>query len=176
MLGTIHTDAVLYTKLVGMGPSSEDVKIREDTFRTFHGDQEFRRRVNEDKLSRINNAFVRLNSPGGAVGGRGREKAVSKHCVEEGRDVRGATDGVGSKGEEDWDIDDSSARSRTGSCGGVGDTGGFAKAGGVEDKLVGGKGLYVQGMMVLCAPLLFVMPEVDAFFCFNSLLNQHMPR
>ena len=36
---------------------------------------------------------------------------------------------------------------------------------------------YVQGMNVLLAPLLFVMPtEVDAFACFSSLLAKHCPR
>jgi cell cycle arrest protein BUB2 len=35
---------------------------------------------------------------------------------------------------------------------------------------------YVQGMNVLLAPFLFVMPEVDAFFCFNALITRHCPR
>ncbi|CAN0385966.1 unnamed protein product, partial [Hapterophycus canaliculatus] len=141
LLGTIHTDSSLYTRLVRKGPSSEDVKIKEDTFRTFPRDEEFRRRVHEHKLSRINNAYVRLNRPdGGAVaaerrgsGGRGREEG-------------------GSSSNDNLDV------------------------GGEQQRPDTDDGVYVQGMMVLCAPLLFVMPEVDAFFCFNSLLNQHMPR
>ena len=31
-------------------------------------------------------------------------------------------------------------------------------------------------MNVLVAPFLFIMPEVDAFFCFNALLSRHCPR
>eukprot|EP00771_Trimastix_marina_P000481 gnl/Trimastix_PCT/1501.p1 GENE.gnl/Trimastix_PCT/1501~~gnl/Trimastix_PCT/1501.p1 ORF type:complete len:335 (+),score=76.56 gnl/Trimastix_PCT/1501:74-1006(+) len=34
---------------------------------------------------------------------------------------------------------------------------------------------YVQGMNVMCAPFLYVMPEVDAFFCFRRLLIRHCP-
>ncbi|CAM9803386.1 unnamed protein product [Chrysoparadoxa australica] len=30
-------------------------------------------------------------------------------------------------------------------------------------------------MTVLSGPLLYAMPEVDAFFCFNVLLTKHMP-
>lgn len=156
LLGTIHTDAVLYIRLVGRGPSSEDVKIREDTFRTFHGDEEFRRRVPEDKLSRVNNAFVRLNSPSEEITDSGSSRGDRKTSVP------GCEDGD----EKCWDELEGSGTSTRGS-----------KAGWDKDKVKGnGKGLYVQGMTVLCAPLLFVMPEVDAFYCFNSLLNQHMPR
>lgn len=180
LLGTIHTDSSLYTGLVRKGPSSEDVKIKEDTFRTFPRDEEFRRRVHEHKLSRINNAYVRLNRPdGGAVaaerrgsGGRGREEGAgssSNDNVEPGGeqqrpeadDVSGCSEAVA------WVV------GGTGAGGGGGGGGGEKGSGRAPD---GGKGVYVQGMMVLCAPLLFVMPEVDAFFCFNSLLNQHMPR
>lgn len=161
LLGTIHTDAVLYIRLVGRGPSSEDVKIREDTFRTFHGDEEFRRRVPEDKLSRINNAFVRLNSPSEAM----LDARASRGADGVASGVSGSGNGHTGSGDGDrWDEPEAA------------DTGESKVApgrGGVRGE---GKGLYVQGMMVLCAPLLFVMPEVDAFYCFNSLLNQHMPR
>ena len=35
----------------------------------------------------------------------------------------------------------------------------------------------MQGMNVLLAPLLFVMPsELDAFACFSALLAKHLPR
>jgi len=34
---------------------------------------------------------------------------------------------------------------------------------------------YVQGMSILCAPFIYVMPEVDAFFCFRRLLLRHCP-
>lgn len=182
LLGTIHTDSSLYTRLVRKGPSSEDVKIKEDTFRTFPRDEEFRRRVHEHKLSRINNAYVRLNRrDGGAVlaatagaaaerrgsGGTGREEGGSS-----------SNDNVDVGGEQQRpEADDVSGSSEsTAVVGGTGAGGGGSGEKGAGRAPDGGKGVYVQGMMVLCAPLLFVMPEVDAFFCFNSLLNQHMPR
>ena len=162
LLGTFHVDAALYMRLVGRGPSAEDVKIKEDTFRTFQGNAEFRRRVHEDKLSRINNAFVRLNSPGGGVvagesdaAGAGENDAA---CNGNNREGRGGSSVASSKAG-------TAASAASGTVAGAGGGGG-----------AGGKGLYVQGMMVLCAPLLFVMPEVDAFYSFNSLLNDHMPR
>lgn len=219
LLGTIHTDSVLYIRLVGKGPSSEDVKIKEDTFRTFPRDEEFRRRVHEHKLSRINNAYVRLNRPGcGGGGATGEPGTAAVAAVEASAterrgsgDDRGREEGSNSNGkdgngcgdkqrpgEEQEEKGDCFGSSRSAAVDGrgagaeaeagpgpggdgiaSGSGGGGAVAevakgdGGVGDR---GKGLYVQGMMVLCAPLLFVMPEVDAFFCFNSLLNQHMPR
>lgn len=199
LLGTIHTDAVLYIRLVGRGPSSEDVKIREDTFRTFAGDEVFRRRVPEDKLSRINNAFVNLNSPpptneetaaaaaavaaavGGGAAGAGAGSGGDGHAsLREGRGGSGSAKTASSDGEG-WDEPE-----RAGEAGaGAGEcvdapVGGGGGGGGSRGAVVGvprqGKGKYVQGMTVLCAPLLFVMPEVDAFYCFNRLLNEHMPR
>lgn len=35
---------------------------------------------------------------------------------------------------------------------------------------------YVQGMNVLAAPLLYCMPEIDAYFSFNILCERHCPR
>lgn len=36
--------------------------------------------------------------------------------------------------------------------------------------------VYVQGMNVLCAPLLYVMPwELEAFACFSALVEEHCP-
>ncbi|CAM9185191.1 unnamed protein product [Choristocarpus tenellus] len=133
LLGSVHMDVMLYLHLVGQGASWADAKIRDDTFRTFRGDQEFRRRVPEDKLSRVNNAFVRLNFPEEA-------DRDEKERGAEGPGVKEIKSGpAGAKGGQ--------------------------RSGG-----------YVQGMTVLCAPLLFVMPEVDAFYCFDSLLTRHMPR
>eukprot|EP01031_Cornospumella_fuschlensis_P046295 gene46295-56687_t len=34
---------------------------------------------------------------------------------------------------------------------------------------------YVQGMNVLLGPLLLVLPEVDAYYCFLQLLSKHIP-
>jgi len=34
---------------------------------------------------------------------------------------------------------------------------------------------YVQGMNVISAPFLYVMPEVDAFFCFSQFVQFHAP-
>lgn len=35
---------------------------------------------------------------------------------------------------------------------------------------------YVQGMNVLAAPFLFLMPEVDAYYAFMTLITRHCPR
>jgi len=35
---------------------------------------------------------------------------------------------------------------------------------------------YVQGMNAVCAPFLYVMPELDAFYCFEKFSKQHVPR
>lgn len=213
LLGTFHTDANLYIRLVGRGPSSEDVKIREDTFRTFAGDKEFRRRVPEDKLSRINNAFVTLNSPsptneettatastaaGGDVGnadgqapresrvgssGSSQRESHAGNAPREGR-ADSASSGAknGSSDGDGWDEPEGGKEGGAavvvaGASGGSGGSGGGGSGKGVAAGAPRqGKGKYVQGMTVLSAPLLFVMPEVDAFYCFNSLLNEHMPR
>lgn len=34
---------------------------------------------------------------------------------------------------------------------------------------------YVQGMNILCAPLLYVMPEADAYYAFCELIVKHCP-
>jgi cell cycle arrest protein BUB2 len=34
---------------------------------------------------------------------------------------------------------------------------------------------YVQGMNVLLAPLLFVLPELDAFYCLSHLITHSFP-
>jgi cell cycle arrest protein BUB2 len=34
---------------------------------------------------------------------------------------------------------------------------------------------YVQGMNVVCAPFLYVMPEVDAFFAFSQFAKSNCP-
>ncbi|CAN0544052.1 unnamed protein product, partial [Ectocarpus sp. 12 AP-2014] len=186
LLGTIHTDSMLYIRLVAKGPSSEDVKIREDTFRTFPRDEEFRRRVHEDKLSRINNAYVRLNHPdGGApVAATVAVDTARRGSEGRGRGGNGSNEKHGGeeqppKSEDVPRCSNSAIVDKEGAgaeAGGAAPASGGATGGGEERVGDGGKGLYVQGMMVLCAPLLFVMPEVDAFYCFNSLLNQHMPR
>ncbi|CAM9311402.1 unnamed protein product [Ectocarpus sp. 6 AP-2014] len=188
LLGTIHTDSMLYIRLVAKGPSSEDVKIREDTFRTFPRDEEFRRRVHEDKLSRINNAYVRLNHPDGGAPVSATAAADTARRGSEGRGREGSGSNDKHGGEEhppksedmprcsNSAIVDKEGAGAGAEAGGAAPATGGATGEGEERVGDGGKGLYVQGMMVLCAPLLFVMPEVDAFYCFNSLLNQHMPR
>ena len=35
---------------------------------------------------------------------------------------------------------------------------------------------YVQGMNVLLGPFLYVMSEVDSYFCMKTLLSHHIPR
>eukprot|EP00743_Colponemidia_sp_Colp-15_P005635 GILK01006059.1.p1 GENE.GILK01006059.1~~GILK01006059.1.p1 ORF type:complete len:373 (-),score=43.19 GILK01006059.1:160-1173(-) len=37
-------------------------------------------------------------------------------------------------------------------------------------------GSYVQGMNQLCAPFLFEMPEVEAFFCYRKFITGQLPR
>lgn len=41
--------------------------------------------------------------------------------------------------------------------------------------LLFGNNRYVQGMNVLCAPLLYVMPEADAYYTFCQLIVKHCP-
>ena len=48
-------------------------------------------------------------------------------------------------------------------------------AGTVED-VSPRRGGYVQGMNVLAAPFLYVMPELDAFTAFSALISKHCPR
>jgi hypothetical protein len=50
LLGTYHEDAVFYMRLVEMGASSRDAKIRDDTFRTFKTDEKFHARVKEEQV------------------------------------------------------------------------------------------------------------------------------
>lgn len=35
---------------------------------------------------------------------------------------------------------------------------------------------YVQGMNVLLGPFLLVMPELDSYYCFTSMLSRHLPK
>jgi len=79
------------------GPNTFDSKIRDDSFRTFKGDEEFWKRVDENGLIRVLNAIA----------------------VDFG---------------------------------------------------------YVQGMNVLLGPFLYIMPELDSFYCLNTLISQHCPR
>lgn len=107
LLRVRHLDASKYIELVERGSADSEIyqKIRNDTFRTFRTNEEFKKRVPEEKLIRILNAFIH-------------------------------------------------------SCGsGSGDQ----------------KFAYVQGMNVVCAPFLYLMPEVDAFFSFSQLVKFHCP-
>src|SRR5690606_20632422 len=89
------------------------------------GNADFWRRVTESKMSRVLNAYVRLN-------------------------VSPPTSDPPNGGDATQGSDPISPSSQ-------------------------GEG-YVQGMNVLLGPFLYVMPEVDAFICFNQLLSRHMPR
>lgn len=104
-----------------LGPSSEDKKIRNDTFRTFKSNEEFWQRVNEGKMARVLNVVARMNV------------AASGHKPPESTHVEGTF----------------LPHDRSG---------------------------YVQGMNVLVAPFLYVMPELDAFTAFSSLITKHCPR
>ncbi len=35
---------------------------------------------------------------------------------------------------------------------------------------------YVQGVNVLLGPFLYLMPEIDAYYCCHALLTEHIPR
>eukprot|EP01134_Creolimax_fragrantissima_P000305 CFRG0305T1 len=94
-----------YTGLVRRGKSQVHDKIKNDVFRTFRNDIEFRERVHDDQLTRGLNALA--------------------HKMMEGKN--------------------------------------------------GGRISYVQGMNVLLGPFLYVMPEVDSFYCFHRLLDEHIP-
>jgi len=54
----LETPKQKYRRAVKRGPSKSDSEIRNDTFRTFRGDASFARRVPEDKLVRVLNAFI----------------------------------------------------------------------------------------------------------------------
>jgi len=102
LLRVRQLDANKYIDLVELGSASFYQKIRNDTFRTFKTNQEFKKRVPEEKLIRILNAFIHSCSTGSKLS-------------------------------------------------------------------------YVQGMNVVCAPFLYVMPEVDAFFAFSQLVKFNCP-
>jgi len=102
LLRVRQLDANKYIELVEKGSASFYQKIRNDTFRTFRTNQDFQKRVPEEKLIRILNAFIH-------------------------------------------------------SCG-------------ANSKLS-----YVQGMNVICAPFLYVMPEVDAFYAFSNMVKFYCP-
>ncbi|KAJ4459629.1 putative bub2 protein [Paratrimastix pyriformis] len=95
-------DTTYYWSLVKKKHSAPYEVIRDDTFRTFHDDIQFKQGVPEVRLVRLLNAFV--------------------HSVETNKNLG-----------------------------------------------------YVQGMSVLAAPFIYVMPEVDAFFCFRRMLLRHCP-
>lgn len=112
LLGALVVNVPSYISLIKLGPCSQDVKIRDDTFRTYKNNTKFWNAVDESQLTRVLTATARViaNNPN------------------ESKNYR---DNIG----------------------------------------------YVQGMNVLVAPLLFVMPtELDAFTCFTALLTKHCPR
>ena len=113
-------------------------KIKKDTNRTFKRNPEFQRRVPEEKLIRVLNAYVNQ-----------RRRRIRKR-------------------EERLEREEREARAGRGSVSGGGGTR-MRKRAQMPDH-------YVQGMNVLCAPFLYVMPEVDAFYSFSNLLTIHAPR
>lgn len=108
-----------------LGPSKEDRKIRNDTFRTFKSNEEFWERVDEKKMTRVLNAYAQVNGP-----------------TEVPTDATPLLSAP-LQGKE-----------KTGGLGGG----------------------YVQGMNVLVAPFLFVLPELDAFTAFSTMISRHCPR
>ncbi|OQS03298.1 hypothetical protein THRCLA_04407 [Thraustotheca clavata] len=101
-----------YKRVVALGPSKNDADIRNDTFRTFRGDPSFAKRVPEDTLVRLLNAFIHQHG----------------NVCKDGRD----------ESEQPY--------------------------------------RYFQGLNILCAPFLYVLPEEDAYIAFCALVTQHCPR
>jgi cell cycle arrest protein BUB2 len=58
LLRVNQISASTYINLVELGPSSQDEKIRHDTFRTMTTDTNFLEHVSEDMLIRLLNAFI----------------------------------------------------------------------------------------------------------------------
>ncbi|KAE8221070.1 hypothetical protein CF326_g8631 [Tilletia indica] len=113
LLEARSVSAESYLTLVRNGRSTAYDKIRNDTFRTLATDQGFKRRVHEDKLIRLLNAFV------------------WKHAHEHTEDEPPSNS---------YDFS------------------------------------YVQGMNVLAAPFLYVMPsELEAFHCFSRFIEVCCP-
>eukprot|EP00607_Mallomonas_marina_P010271 CAMPEP_0182423306 /NCGR_PEP_ID=MMETSP1167-20130531/9262_1 /TAXON_ID=2988 /ORGANISM="Mallomonas Sp, Strain CCMP3275" /LENGTH=531 /DNA_ID=CAMNT_0024602151 /DNA_START=199 /DNA_END=1794 /DNA_ORIENTATION=+ len=137
LLGAYHVDAAHYIALIKEGPTAADQKIRNDTFRTFKGDQDFWNHVTEAKMSRVLNAFVRNYF----------QPNIQKTSM---------------NNEQDWKEDIQS------------DTNENKEESGHKWSLshIG----YVQGMNILVAPFLYVMPELDAFASFSQLIMKHCPR
>ncbi|KAK0521695.1 CDC16 protein [Tilletia horrida] len=113
LLEVRSVSAESYLTLVRHGRSAAYDKIRNDTFRTLATDQGFKRRVQEDKLIRLLNAFV--------------WKHANDHMQ-------------------------------------------------AEPPAHGYDFSYVQGMNVLAAPFLYVMPsELEAFHCFSRFIEVCCP-
>ncbi|KAJ3346803.1 Ras GTPase activating protein ira2 [Entophlyctis luteolus] len=109
LIGVYKVSADEYVSLVGKGPSSVFEKIKNDSFRTLHGDVSFGKVVDEAVIVRLLNAFA-------------------------------------------WKSKDYPT-----------------------SRLINLQFSYVQGMNVLAAPFLYVMPEVDAFFTFSTFIHHTCP-
>jgi len=107
LLRVPSVDANKYIQYVQKGPCKQYQKIRNDTFRTFKTNLGFQKRVPEERLIRVLNAFIH-------------------------------------------------------SCNTAIDP---------TIRLI----QYVQGMNVVCAPFLYVMPELDGFWCFSQFVKMHTP-
>ena len=164
LLGVERVDARRYGRLIGRGPARAEMeeKIENDIERTLKNNGEYHDRVPDDQLRRVLNAYVISRS--------------TKNC-------RSARSGGHTRGTN---------RSRTTTAArttiaAANSTFSTSSATAVETQLttkdshggvvrgVGGDGLYVQGMNVLAAPLLYVMNELDAFCSFERLLTHHCP-
>ena len=128
------------------GPCKSDTKIRNDTFRTFKIDAEFWSKVKESQLTRVLNAFVRFYFHSKIFFIQLSRISFVSLC---------------------YVVKESNELSRKR----------------VDSKTASGKPHnrrspdgYYQGMNILLAPFLFVMPELDSFASFSCLILKHCPR
>lgn len=190
-------DATEYLRLVKRGPSADEDAIRQDVFRTFAADPVFRARVSDDSITRVLHAFSHwaadsaaagLTTVGGAVGAVGAAGAGSSSSSSSAAASR-------SKGAAAFrrraspaprtssgtvrrlgvtppppPAGSAAAGARTGSTANASTAGGGAGASATALQS------HAQGFNVLCAPLLFVMPEIDAFATFRVLVSRHLPQ
>ncbi|KAJ3136988.1 hypothetical protein HK100_001115, partial [Physocladia obscura] len=109
LVGVYKTSADEYVGLVGKGASDVFDKIKNDAFRTLHGDVSFGKVVDEAMIIRVLNGFA----------WRAKNYPTSR--------------------------------------------------------LINLQFSYVQGMNVLVAPFLYVMPELDAFYSFTTFIHHTCP-
>ncbi|KJE91044.1 mitotic check point protein [Capsaspora owczarzaki ATCC 30864] len=163
LLGVQRLDAEYYIALVKAGKAHVHQKIRNDTFRTLRSDKTFSSIVTEAELIRVLNAFANSQPP--PPGSRPSSVLVT-NTPSAPSPISPPSGGSGNSG----------AASTPGAA--------AQNGGSLPQRPPTDLGLpnadrfrisYVQGMNVLLAPLLYVMPELDAFYCFSRLILTCLP-